>query len=37
MSDAEFASFLADFEGLDIALEDACDEYEDDLNGYEEA
>jgi hypothetical protein len=37
MSNAEFTSFLTNFKGLDIALEDTCNKYKDNLNSYKEA
>jgi hypothetical protein len=37
ISDTKFASFLTDFKGLNVALEDAYNEYKDNLNGYKEA
>ena len=37
MFDVKFASFLADFEGINIVLEDIYNKYKDNLNGYEKA
>ena len=37
MSNAEFTSFLVDFKGLNVILEDICNEYKDNLNSYKEA
>jgi hypothetical protein len=37
MFNVEFASFLADFKGLNVALKDVYDKYEDDLNDYKKA
>jgi hypothetical protein len=37
MFDIKFASFLANFKGINIALKDICDKYKDNLNSYKEA
>ena len=37
MSNAKFASFLADFKKIDIISEDIYNKYKDNLNGYKKA